>query len=71
MRGTYSREYIQTQTDLRLPEYEVEADDGFRLGGLAAVEDGGLRLCPDEATVVGQETIVAGAHLTLGQHFMV
>lgn len=54
-----------------LPEYEVEADDSFRLRGLAAIEDGRLGLCPDKATVVHQETVTAGAHLTLRQHWMV
>lgn len=56
-------------TQPKVPEYEVEADNGLGLRGLAAVEDGRLGLCPDEATAVCQETVVAGAHLTLGQHY--
>lgn len=31
------------------------------------VEDGGLSLRPHEPAIVGQETIVTGADLTLGQ----
>lgn len=54
-----------------VPEYKVEADDGLGLRRFAAVEDGGLRLCPDEAAAVGQETVEAGAHLTFGQHYTV
>lgn len=53
---------------LKVPEYEVEADDGFGLRRLAAVEDGRLSLRPHEAAAVRQEAVVAGAHLTFGQH---
>lgn len=55
----------------KVPEYEVEADDGLGLGGLTAVEDGCLGLHPDEAASVRQETVVAGADLTFGQHYTV
>lgn len=50
------------------PENEVEADNGFRLRCLAAVKDGGLSLRPHEATIIGQEAVVAGGHLAFGQH---
>lgn len=53
----------------KVPEYEVEADDGLGLRRLAAVEDGRLRLGPDEAAAVRQEAVVSGVHLTFGQHY--
>jgi len=53
---------------LKAPENEVEADDGFRLRRLVVVENRRLSLRPDEAAAVHQETVVAGVHLTLGQH---
>lgn len=53
---------------MKLPEYEVEADDGLWLRRLVAVEDGGLRFSPDETATVGQESVLAGDHLTFRQH---
>ncbi len=52
-----------------VPEDEVKADDGLGLRRLAVVEDGCLGLRPDEAATVRQETVVAGARLTFGQHY--
>lgn len=52
-----------------VPEYEVKADNGLGLRCLAVVQDGGLSFCPDKAATVGQETVVAGADLTFGQHY--
>lgn len=54
--------------DFQAPENEVEANDGFRLRRLVAVEDGGLSLRPHVAAVVGQEAVVAGGHLAFGEH---
>lgn len=54
---------------IQVPEYEVKADNGLGLRGLAVVQDGGLSFCPDKAATVGQETVVAGADLTFGQHY--
>lgn len=55
---------------IQVPEYEVKADDSLGLRCLAVVQDGGLSFCPDKAATVGQETVVAGADLTFGQHYM-
>lgn len=52
----------------RVPEDKVEADDRFGLRRLAVVKNGGLSCCPHESATVGQETVVAGADLTFGQH---
>lgn len=57
-----------TSLPFTVPEYVVEADDGLGLRRLAAVEDGRLSLRPDEAAAVCQETVLAGVHLTFGQH---
>lgn len=55
----------------KVPEYEVEADDGLWLRRLAVVDDSRLGLRPDEAAAVHQETVVAGADLTFAQHYRV
>lgn len=52
----------------KVPEDEVEADDGIRLGRFTVVQHRGLSLRPHVATVVCQETVLAGANLTFGEH---
>lgn len=52
----------------KVPEDEVEADDGIRLGSFTVVQHRGLSLRPHVATVVCQETVLAGANLTFGEH---
>lgn len=53
---------------IKVPEDEVEADDGIRLGRFTVVQHRGLSLRPHVATVVCQETVLAGANLTFGEH---
>ena len=52
-----------------LPEHKVDTDHALRLGVLAVVDDGGLRLHPHEAAPAGQHAVLPRADLPLGEHY--
>lgn len=51
-----------------LPEYIVDRDDAVRPGRPGVVDDSGVALHPNPATILRQEPVVLGGHLTLCQH---
>lgn len=58
-----------TQGQTEIPEDKVEADHSLGLRSPAVVEDSGLSLSPDKSSILSQEAVMAGAHLTLGEHY--
>lgn len=69
---TYTHTHLFTHTDqtqVHLPDQEVDADDTLRLGAPAPGHHCGLGLGPQVATTPCQEAIPPGYCLSLAQHW--